>query len=69
MPGNMSVRCDHDDEDHNNDVHALVVIIDENESDLLIIVPFSGCPSRWCGDKTYEIFQPQSSRWAQSHAG
>ena len=35
MPGNMSVRSDHDDEDHNNDVHALVVIIDENESDLL----------------------------------
>ena len=45
MLGNMSVRSDHDDEDHNNDVHALVVIIDENESDLLIIVPFSGCPS------------------------
>ena len=44
MPGNMSVRCDHDDEDHNNGFHGLVVIIDENESDLPIIVPFSGCP-------------------------
>ena len=46
MPGNMNVRCDHDDEDHNNGFRGLVVIIDENESDLLIIVPFSGCPSR-----------------------
>ena len=46
MPGNMNARCDNDDEDHNNGFRGWVVIIDENESDPLIIVPFSGCPSR-----------------------